>query len=171
MKNPAIEQYNYHKWANNRVFDRLTELPAEVYDSNIKSVFSSLQQVLNHMYQADGLWLSVMSGDDFSQTMKIIKQLQEKSEDQSLEEMNRLYKELNQSYETFLHGHEDLDRPMKIHHPKFGELETPVTEMVKHVANHGTYHRGNIAAMIRQQGHPGVPTDYIFYLYEVSKNN
>ncbi|MEH7531611.1 DinB family protein, partial [Priestia megaterium] len=32
--------------------------------------------------------------------------------------------------------------------------------------NHGTYHRGNITAMLRQLGHPGVMTDYVLYLYE-----
>ncbi len=166
MKHPAIQQYHYHKWANNRVFEHLKELPAEIYNQEIKSVFSSLQEVLIHMYQADGMWLSVMSGDDFSQTMKILKQQKEKSAGQPLEQMNRLYKEMNQSYEAFLHEHDDLDKPMKIQHPKYGELETPVTEMVKHIVNHGTYHRGNIAAMVRQQGHAGVSTDYIFFLYD-----
>lgn len=166
MKHPAIQQYHYHTWANNRIFEHLKELPGEIYNQQIKSVFSSLQEVLTHMYQADGMWLSVMSGDDFSQTMKIFKQQKEKSAGQPLDQMNRLYKEMNQSYEAFLHEHDDLDKPMKIQHPKYGELKTPVTEMVKHIVNHGTYHRGNITAMLRQQGHAGVPTDYIFYLYE-----
>ncbi|MEC5258611.1 DinB family protein [Bacillus amyloliquefaciens] len=29
--------------------------------------------------------------------------------------------------------------------------------------NHGTYHRGNISAMLHQMGYKGVPTDYIFF--------
>lgn len=171
MNHPSIQQYQYHKWANNRIFEHLKELPAEIYNQEIKSVFSSLQELFIHMYQADGMWLSVMSGDDFSQTMKILKQQKEKSTGQPLDRMNQLYIGMNQKYETFLHDHEDPDKLMKIHHPKFGELETSVTEMVKHIVNHGTYHRGNIAAMIRQQGHAGVSTDYIFYLYEVLNNN
>jgi uncharacterized damage-inducible protein DinB len=171
MKQPAIQQYHYHKWANNRIFEHLKELPGEIYNKEIKSVFNSLQEVLIHLYQADGMWLSVMSGDDFSQTMKILKQQKVKSAGQPLDQIKQLYTEMNQNYETFLHEHEDLDKPIKIHHPKFGELETSVTEMVNHIVNHGTYHRGNIAAMIRQHGHPGVSTDYIFYLYDVLKNN
>lgn len=166
MKHLAIQQYQYHKWANDRIFEHLKELPEEIYNQQIKSVFSSLQEVLIHIYQADGMWLSVMSGDDFSQTMKILKQQKEKSSGQPLDQMNRLYKEMNQSYEVFLHEHDDLDKLMKIQHPKYGELETSVTEMVKHIVNHGTYHRGNIAAMVRQQGHAGVSTDYIFFLYD-----
>jgi uncharacterized damage-inducible protein DinB len=167
MNHPTIQLYSYHKWANRRVFERLKELPSEVYDREIKSVFSSIQQVIIHIYQTDGMWLSVMSGDEFSQTMKIIKQQQEKSAGKNLREMEELYKEINRQYESFLNRHA-LDEQMAISHPKYGELETTVTQMVKHVVNHGTYHRGNITAMLRQQGHAGVPTDYIFFLYDQS---
>jgi uncharacterized damage-inducible protein DinB len=37
--------------------------------------------------------------------------------------------------------------------------------MILHVVNHGTYHRGNITAMLRQMGYASVPTDYGIYLY------
>ncbi|MFH0068201.1 DinB family protein [Peribacillus sp. NPDC056705] len=29
--------------------------------------------------------------------------------------------------------------------------------------NHGTYHRGNVSAMLHQQGERDAPTDYVFY--------
>ncbi|MEK3724277.1 DinB family protein [Paenibacillus sp. FSL H8-0034] len=56
---------------------------------------------------------------------------------------------------------------MSILHDK---LNVPLVELVQHVVNHGTYHRGNITAMLRQLGHKGVPTDYIFYLYADQMN-
>lgn len=74
---------------------------------------------------------------------------------------------MNQQYETFFEGIENLDKVISIEHPRYGKLETPISDLVRHVVNHGTYHRGNITAMLRQQGHPGVPTDYVFYLYEI----
>lgn len=166
MKNRTLQIYGYHKWANQRVFEHLKKLPDEVYDQEIKSVFSSIQVVVVHMYQADGMWLSVMSGDPFARTMKIIKQLKKKSEARNLGDMELLYEDLYAQYKAFLIGHDDLDKNLTIEHPKFGKLETPVSEMVQHVVNHGTYHRGNITAMLRQQGHEGVPTDYIFYLFD-----
>ena len=51
-------------------------------------------------------------------------------------------------------------------HPKLGTLESTYADIILHVVNHGTYHRGNVTAMLRQLGHPGVPTDYVYYLYE-----
>ncbi|SMO93932.1 DinB family protein [Gracilimonas mengyeensis] len=166
MQHPAITQYKYHQWANDRIFGRLLELPDEVYDQSIKSVFNSIQEVLAHIYQTDGMWLSVMSGDDFAQTVETLKQIKEKCDNKSLTQIDDLYKAMNTQYLDFLNKQDDLDRELTIKPPKYGPLEISVTEMVKHVVNHGTYHRGNITAMLRQQGHAGVPTDYIFYLYD-----
>lgn len=166
MENQTIQLYNYHKWANDRIFRHLKSLPKEVYNKEIKSVFSSIQEVIIHIYQTDGMWLSVMSGDDFSETMEVIKRQQEKSDNQNPEGMKKLYEDISGMYKAFLEDHKDLDQLMTIEHPKFGKLETSVAQQVKHVVNHGTYHRGNITAMLRQQGHAGVPTDYIFFLYD-----
>lgn len=166
MKHSAIQQFDYHKWANSRVFNHLKELPDEMYDREIKSVFSSIEEVIVHVYQVDGMWLSVMSGDSFEKTMEVITQLKENSSDRDLDGMQSLYSEINKQYESFFEETEDLDEVISIEHPRYGKLETPISDLVRHVVNHGTYHRGNITAMLRQQGHAGVPTDYVFYLYQ-----
>ena len=44
-------------------------------------------------------------------------------------------------------------------------MKTAAADMILHVVNHGTYHRGNITAMLRQMGYASVPTDYGIYLY------
>lgn len=166
MKHPILQEYNYHKWANDRIFEHIDKLPDKLYDSKIKSVFSSIKEVLIHIYQVDGMWLSVMSGHSFSETMNVIKQLKERSENPDLGEMRTLFKEINLQYEEFFSEQDDLDEVISIEHPRYGKMDTPVSDLVKHVVNHGTYHRGNITAMLRQQGQAGVPTDYIFYLYK-----
>jgi len=169
MKHPALIQYDYHKWANNRIFERLNDLPDEIYDRKIKSVFSSIREVMTHVYRTDGMWLSVMSGDPFAETMNVIKQLEKKSTGQDPEGMQNLYAGMSGQYETFFRNRGDLDKVISIEHPRYGKLETSVSQLVKHVVNHGTYHRGNITAMLRQQGHAGAPTDYIFYLYDIAE--
>lgn len=71
MKNRTLQLYGYHQWANNRFFDHLEELPDEVYEKEIQSVFSSIAEVIVHIYRTDGMWLSVMSGDSFEETMSV----------------------------------------------------------------------------------------------------
>ncbi|HET9314036.1 MAG TPA: DinB family protein, partial [Vicinamibacteria bacterium] len=41
------------------------------------------------------------------------------------------------------------------------EFETPLWQMVQHVANHSTYHRGQLVTMFRQLGAKAVSTDLI----------
>ncbi|MEX1212442.1 MAG: DinB family protein [Balneolaceae bacterium] len=167
MKHSAIQQYDYHAWANRRFFDHLASLPQEIYNQPVKSVFSTLQEVLVHIYQTDTMWLSVMSVDPFEKTMAVINEHKEKSAGSSLDELKALYEEAVESYTDFFDQVNDPDENISIHHPRNGRLETPVAELVRHVVNHGTYHRGNITAMLRQMGHTGIPTDYVFYLYDL----
>ncbi|MFX3635018.1 MAG: DinB family protein [Candidatus Pristimantibacillus sp.] len=55
---------------------------------------------------------------------------------------------------------------MTIEHPKYGRLDTHFSDILRFVVNHGTYHRGSVSAMLRQQGYVEGTTDYIFYLME-----
>lgn len=166
MQHRAIRRYNYHKWANERTFDHLKSLPDEIYDHQITNVFPSIRETIAHIYQVDGMWLSVMSGDTFDQTKRVIGELLTKMGDKSLFHMQDLYNELTGEFDSFLKSRENLDAMIDIEHPQYGKRNLAISDLVEHVVNHGTYHRGNITSMIRQQSHSGVPTDYIFYLYE-----
>lgn len=168
MENKATQRYDYHDWANNRFLEHLKELPDQVYDQEIQSVFSTISEVIIHIYQVDAMWLSVMSSDSFDETMAKIEQIKERSADKGLDQMQMLYTKLAQQYRNFINGVDNPNGSITVEHPRYGVLETSVSELVQHVVNHGTYHRGNITAMLRQQERPGVPTDYVFYLYEIA---
>jgi uncharacterized damage-inducible protein DinB len=171
MKNRTLQLYNYHIWANNRFFERLKEMPHSVYTQEIQSVFPSIAETFVHIYATDTIYLGVLREDSMDEIQASILQAQEKTKDKGLEKMEALYAELAELYKAFFNSQEDIDKPIVAEHPNFGGLETHLSEIVQHVVNHGTYHRGNLAAMIRQQGYPGVPTDYIIYLYDTQAAN
>ncbi|MFX3673343.1 MAG: DinB family protein [Paenisporosarcina sp.] len=50
MTHLAIKMYDYHVWANQTLFRRLSELPNDVYHQEIHSVFPSISKVVSHMY-------------------------------------------------------------------------------------------------------------------------
>ncbi|QQK79519.1 damage-inducible protein DinB [Salicibibacter cibi] len=171
MKHRALQLYDYHIWANNRFFERLKELPPSVYTQEIQSVFPSIAETLVHVYMTDTIYLGVMRENSMDEVQSSIIQAQEKTKDKGIEEMETLYEELAKMYRAFFNSEEDMDKPIIAEHPTFGRLETHLSELVQHVVNHGTYHRGNLTAMIRQQGYPSVPTDYIMYLYDRQATN
>lgn len=167
----TIQLYDYHKWSNARVFNRLKELPRDIYTNEIESVFPSLSHVMVHIYLTDALWLKVIKQDSFESIMAYLAQVQQESQNRSIEEIESMYSKLANEFESFLNEDLDTEKEFTIEHPQFGKLETNVFELMQHVVNHGTYHRGNITAMLRQQGVPGVSLDYVFYLYEKKKGS
>ncbi|GGE33477.1 hypothetical protein GCM10011391_10180 [Pullulanibacillus camelliae] len=170
MKEQTLSLYNYHKWANQRLFDHLHKCPEELYTQEIKSVFSSIAEVIEHVYLVDQIWFSVIKQLPYEETMKCVVRVQEAVKGKSLVDLDTMYRSLSEEFYAYLADQEDLDTIIVCEHPSYGRLDTPLSQLVQHVVNHGTYHRGNITAMLRQMGHKGVPTDYIFYLYEMNED-
>lgn len=165
MSNYVLEQYEYHVWANRRVLDVLAALPRETFRQQIQSVFPTIADLLSHMYTMDGMWLSVMQEDRFEETMRKLEQLKTEVEGRELEEIAELFNALSVRFSAFLNGQEDHERPLHLSHPKFGEADLPLSRVLQHIVNHGTYHRGHLSAMLRQLGYASPPTDYLFFLF------
>lgn len=163
METPLLRLYDYHVWANQRWFDHLKELPGELWHREMNSVFPSVSQVFSHIYVIDNMWFAGMSGKSFEESLVLGKRLYDETKGISPEEMEERFARLSEQYRSFLR--EQPDRAISLKHPHFGETSATLSDLVRHVVNHGTYHRGNLTAMLRQAGYTGVPTDYIFYLY------
>jgi uncharacterized damage-inducible protein DinB len=169
VKHHALQLYDYHMWANKKVFQHLKALPEGVYFQEVESVFPSISQLMVHLYRIDIVWLGVIRGESFNDIIAAVGRIPADMGQESIEHIESMYAELAESYNDFLHSQEDLNRVITCEHPQFGKLETQLHELMQHITNHGTYHRGNLTAMLRQMGHPGVPTDYIFYMYAGSE--
>ncbi|EGL18030.1 hypothetical protein HMPREF9413_4314 [Paenibacillus sp. HGF7] len=59
----------------------------------------------------------------------------------------------------------DLDERFMLDNPYTRKRDTSYAEVLFQVANHGTYHRGNLSAMLRQIGQSSVMTEYALYWY------
>ncbi|MFP7333400.1 DinB family protein [Shouchella clausii] len=160
----ASQLYDYHVWANNKVFAHLSDQEEGLLTRQVTSVFSSIAEVLTHIYIADITWLNAMQEKDFNDIVAIRTEKSKQVAGASLAIYQEAYREVAQSFRQFFAAN-DLSRTIEIEHPRFGKLVCPVEDLVFHVVNHGTYHRGNITAMLRQLGLAGVPTDYVFFKY------
>jgi uncharacterized damage-inducible protein DinB len=61
---------------------------------------------------------------------------------------------------------EALAQPVVYTNSKGTRFETPLRDILRHVANHGTHHRGQSALVLREAGIAPPPTDYIFFVRE-----
>ncbi|OOE14248.1 DinB family protein [Fictibacillus arsenicus] len=163
----TVQLQKFNVWANDKVFEHLKTLPLEIYRKETQSVFPSVSAVLIHMYQVDYVWLKAIKGEDFNDIVATLGQLTDDLQAASLDELEFKFKELSRKYDSFISGQTDITSQTTIRHPHFGTLESNYAELIQHVVNHGTYHRGHISAIINQLGHKGVSIDYIFYLYSL----
>ncbi|WP_420743558.1 DinB family protein [Priestia aryabhattai] len=166
MTHHSLELYDYHVWANQKIFDRLKELSEDIYEKEIQSIFPSISKVMVHIYVSDNIWLDFMSGEKFDEVYTLADKLREQMETKRIEEVETMFFDLSDQYKAFLNRQEDMETAIVLETRFAGRLETRLSDLIQHVVNHGTYHRGNITAMLRQLGHPGVMTDYVLYLYE-----
>ncbi|MED3893209.1 DinB family protein [Peribacillus frigoritolerans] len=161
---PVLEMYNYHAWANGVIIDRLNELPEHIYHKEIQSGSSSVSKVLSHIYLTDYTWFDIISGISMDEAMASSSELKEEVEKKSIEEMKKIFIDLYERNKALL-STEDMEKKMVVDNPYAGSLETTISESVLHIVTHGSYHRGNIATMLRQMGHTSVMQDFGLYLY------
>ncbi|TXK85298.1 DinB family protein [Paenibacillus sp. N3.4] len=171
MSNITIKNYEYHVWANKRVFQRLRELPEEILQQEIGNVFPTLHAGLVHIYRVDTVWFSAMKGSTYEQTKALLGGIEEKTSGKSLEQLETVYDELANMYRAFLSSDVDLLAVKEYPHPVHGILYANTEDLIQHIVNHGTYHRGNISSMLRQLGYAGASSDYVFFLYEWQAGN
>ncbi|MFP5109469.1 DinB family protein [Neobacillus sp. C211] len=166
MTHPVLKLYNYHVWANGLIMDRLRELPQDIYHQDIQSGFSSVSKVLSHIFLTDYTWFDIISGKSMNEAMATTNQLREQVEMKSIKELKEIFLDLSERYKALLDSQKDIEKLIVVDNPYAGLLETSISETVQHVVTHGSYHRGNIATMLRQMGHTSVMQDFGLYLYQ-----
>jgi uncharacterized damage-inducible protein DinB len=149
------QQYAYHKWATLKVIQHVGQLPEELYTREIKSVFPSIYETFKHMFEVDEIWFSRLKGMEIA-TRKFLTE----------EDLLVQYENLLSNIEGFLKAEKDFDRIIQYRNSEGEIFKNTVSELVQHVVNHGTYHRGNLSAMLRQLNSQTVATDYIYFLRE-----
>jgi len=149
----------YNTWANRRVLDACAPLTAAQFTQDLHSSFPSVRDTLAHIMLAEWLWLERWQGrspafpsSDFADLASIRSRWQKIDED-----LNAFVQELSVA---------DLDRVVEYKNTKGHAFSNPMRQMLQHVVNHGTYHRGQITTMLRQLGATPLTTDLIAFYRE-----
>ncbi len=165
MKNQTAEMYHYHAWANQTIIGRIKELPSPVLTQEVNSSFPTIAHALSHIYMVDKSWYMVVTGTDMKEALQACLPLNERVLS-SADEYAHNFARLSEQFKDWFRGQTDLERTIMLDNPYAGIRQTRLSEIVLQLVNHGTYHRGNISAMLRQLGHPSVMNDYALYWYQ-----
>lgn len=150
----------FHYWARDRVMAAAETLNAEQYVRSMGSSFSSVRDTLNHIYLAEWIWYSRWNG--VSPTAF--------PEDELVDigALRARWTPMEQNVRRYL-ANADLNRVIAYRMMSGKEAQSPLWQMVAHVVNHATYHRGQVTTLMRQLGaQPPQSTDMIFYFRELA---
>ena len=145
----------YTEWANARFVETIRNLSEEQLDREIVSSFPSIRATLGHIVSAEWVWLRRWKGESPPA-------IPAWATDGSLDAIVTVLTDVERERREMLATLSDagLDRVIAYRTIKGDPFENPLAELIRHVANHSTYHRGQLTTMIRQVG--GIPpsTDY-----------
>jgi uncharacterized damage-inducible protein DinB len=152
-------KWRYHQWATQTVLYHMATMPKPLFSQTIQSVFPSLSATFYHMYEVDQLW--------FKRLNQWESEKQRETDCYSFidaETTRSYFEKLHKKIEAYLEREEHSDRLVHYLTSEGIDQKNSLEEIIEHVVNHGTYHRGNLTAMVWQLGETSVSTDYIFYL-------
>lgn len=155
--------FDYNAWANQRSLDAAAALSAEDFIKPLGSSFSSVRDTLAHIWGAEWLWLERFQGISPT-SMPDVAQFNDLS---ALQTRWQHDQQLLQKFVTAL-TLDDLDRIHEYRTLNFGAYKNPLWQSMQHLVNHGTYHRGQIATMLRQLNAKPLSSDLIHFYRERS---
>ena len=159
MKSTLLRLADYHLWATRRIVDAIAQLPEEQYRAPVPSSFPGLLPTLLHMWDAEAVWWHRVNHlEGFSAPGKDFQGGWREASDGLLEQ--------SAIWTTFLHSRteDDLASGIAYKNLKGEPFLSPLGEIILHLFNHGTYHRGQLVTMMRALGTTGAPaTDYIVW--------
>jgi uncharacterized damage-inducible protein DinB len=138
---------DYHYWATDRLLTAVEPLSPEQFVRDLGNSFRSVRDTLSHLHSAEWVWLSRFQGSSPPSALP-----HERFAD--LAAVRTAWAETETSLRAFA---ADLDEASLASVLEYRMLSgqaaaTPISHLVQHVVNHGTYHRGQVTTMLRQLG-------------------
>jgi uncharacterized damage-inducible protein DinB len=153
---------DYHYWARDRILAAVVALTPEQFTKVLGRSFRSIRDTLVHIYSAEHVWYSRWLGvsltahvppGDFPDvgTLRAAWEAQEVRVRAFVEQQ----------------GSAGIDSPFDYKLFSGVAASSRFGDMVQHVVNHATYHRGQVTTMLRQLGaKPATSMDFIAYRRE-----
>jgi uncharacterized damage-inducible protein DinB len=158
LTNGLLELLEYHRWATNLTVNTVKALTPEQFTRDLDSSFPSVRDTLVHVFTADRAWLGRLEGQSPSRANA--------SEFTDLDSLLEVWERVLQRWPIVVESLGDPGRLIEYKSFAGDPFSNTLGQIVRHVVNHGTYHRGQVATMLRQLGAQAVSSDLIGFYRE-----
>ena len=159
MKELLKQLAAYNVWASQKMLDVIHTLPEEQQKAELPSSFSSLYKTVLHIWDAESVWW---------QRVKLYERTVAPSENfsGSMMDLSTGLLAQSQQWKDWTDSATDmaLEHVFQYYNNKKELFKQPTWQVILHVLNHGTYHRGQLINMLRQLGVDKLPqTDFVVW--------
>ena len=138
---------DYHYWARDRLLDAIEPLTPEQLTRDLGSSFPSIRETVVHIYAAEVAWHSrwqgqsptaLMTSDGFPDVAAV----------------RHAWTAHEGTMRAFVEqlGEEGISRVFEFKLLSGAAGSSPFWQMLQHIVNHASYHRGQVTTMLRQLG-------------------
>ena len=158
-----VRLFDYGYWANRKLFEVLSRLPAEQFTAPAAGSYGSIRNTLVHVMSAEWGWIDRCGGMKRGPALKA-------DDYPTLQSLIDRWTAVEGYVREFLSQltDDDLTRVVEYTNPKGEARSMRIGDLLQHAANHGVHHRGQVALLIRVLGHAPGNFDLLFYDAEKS---
>ena len=146
----------YSAWASRRLVEAAAKLSEAELTRDFGTADKSVLGTLVHVFAADRVWLGRVRGHVPARFIDL-------DRDMKMSVLETDWPAVLAGWQEYLDSLADVTAPISYKDLKGNAYTTPLWQIVLHVVNHATHHRGQAAGFLRTMGHVPPPLDLIFY--------
>lgn len=138
---------DFHYWARDRVLDAAEKLTPDQYVRDMGNSFRSIRDTLVHVYSSEWNWFQRWHGTSPQGML-------DPSGFPDVATLRAAWIDHEAKLRAYVASLDDagIARVIEYRGLQGQPYASAIWEMVQHVVNHGTYHRGQVTTMLRQLG-------------------
>ena len=160
MQDDVVALFAYDRWANRKVFDACRKLTAEQYGAEPVPGWASIRSSISQIALGTEFHLRTLASDPDA---RIPTEADLATVDDAAQLLERAYRRFEELRPTLTP--ERLNTVLTLR--AVGRTFTlPRWAMLRHIVNHSTYHRGQVASKLKRFGIEQPNTDFFWWVIE-----
>jgi len=153
-----VRLFDYTDWANHRILDAALALTVDDFRRDLRGSHGGVRGTLAHLYGAELVWLERFKGVSPSSGP-------DESEFEDVAALRERWTALEKHRRAWLDSLADDagGQVVAYRNLKGDAFSSALWPLVQHVANHGSYHRGQVVVLLRQLGVKPPATDLVAF--------
>jgi uncharacterized damage-inducible protein DinB len=160
MNDDFASLFAFNRWANRKMLDACRKLTPEQYVAEPVSGWPSVRATVWHIAIVTDGWLRALAGEPNES-------FPSEAELATVDDAERLLVRAYQRFDELLPGLTPERLATLVTLRRRGRVATlPPWAVLRHIVNHTTYHRGQVASKLKRFGVQQPETDLVYWIFE-----